>query len=40
MSMITFNDEIEVLDKGINLVEEDSIGGCCWTMFAVVFIGS
>jgi len=39
MAMITFNDEIEVLDKGINLDEADSFGACCWALFAVVIIG-
>ncbi len=37
--MIQDNGEIEVLDKGINLAEEDSIGGCCWALFAVVILG-
>jgi len=38
--MIQNNGEIEVLDKGINLDEADSFGACCWSAFAVVFIGS
>lgn len=37
--MIQSNGEIEVLDQGINLAEEESFGGCCWSLFAVVVLG-
>ena len=37
--MIIFNEEIEVLDKGINLAEEESFGACCWSLFAVIVLG-
>lgn len=37
--MIQSTGEIEVLDKGINLAEEESFGACCWSLFAVVILG-
>lgn len=39
MVMNQSNGAIEVLDQGINLVEEESFGACCWSLFAVLVLG-